>query len=277
MHDGTLRLFIDSKYHDRCKPRTINAALQVVRHILNLCATTWRDENSLTWLSQAPKITMEKLGNTPAKPYPLSWKEQDRLMGFMNRDLAEACLFKVNTGLREQEVCHLKWEWEYDVVGYDTSIFIIPGEIVKNEEDRLVIMNDIARSVIESRRGNHNGYVFPSPQTGGRRDRLNSSGWRLAWRKAGLPISKEWKRGVHNLKHTFGRRLRAAGVSFEDRQILLGHKNGSMTTHYSGPEILNLIEAANKVCHQRKEAVLRLVSSPAKLPQAGPKLVGVNG
>lgn len=29
---------------------------------------------------------------------------------------------------------------------------------------------------------------------------------------------------VHDLKHTYGRRLRAAGVSFEDRQDLLGHK-----------------------------------------------------
>ena len=29
---------------------------------------------------------------------------------------------------------------------------------------------------------------------------------------------------VHDLKHTFGHRLRAAGVSFEDRQDLLGIK-----------------------------------------------------
>jgi len=33
--------------------------------------------------------------------------------------------------------------------------------------------------------------------------------WRPAWRKAGLPVNDEYKRGVHNLKHTFGRRLRA--------------------------------------------------------------------
>jgi integrase len=52
---------------------------------------------------------------------------------------------------------------------------------------------------------------------------------------------------VHDMKHTFGRRLRAAGVSFEDRQILLGHKTSSVTSHYSGAELHNLIEAANKV------------------------------
>jgi integrase len=52
---------------------------------------------------------------------------------------------------------------------------------------------------------------------------------------------------VHDLKHTFGRRLRAAGVSFEDRQDLLGHKSGRITTHYSAAELANLIAAAEKV------------------------------
>ncbi len=42
---------------------------------------------------------------------------------------------------------------------------------------------------------------------------------------------------VHDLKHTYGRRLRAAGVSFEDRQDLLGHKSGRITTHYSAAEL----------------------------------------
>ena len=37
-------------------------------------------------------------------------------------------------------------------------------------------------------------------------------------------------------RHTFGRRFRAAGVSFEDRQDLLGHKSGRITTHYSAAE-----------------------------------------
>ena len=53
---------------------------------------------------------------------------------------------------------------------------------------------------------------------------------------------------VHDLKHTFGRRLRAAGVSFEDRQDLLGHKSSRITTHYSSAELTSLIAAAEKVC-----------------------------
>ena len=70
---------------------------------------------------------------------------------------------------------------------------------------------------------------------------------------------------VHDLKHTFGRRLRAAGVSFEDRQDLLGHRSGRITTHYSAAELSRLIEAANSVCERsgkRPElVVLRRLSS----------------
>jgi len=53
---------------------------------------------------------------------------------------------------------------------------------------------------------------------------------------------------VHDLKHTLGRRLRAAGVSFEDRQDLFGHKNGRITTHYSAAELKSFIAAPEKVC-----------------------------
>ena len=77
---------------------------------------------------------------------------------------------------------------------------------------------------------------------------------------------------VHDLKHTFGRRLRAAGVSFEDRQGLLGHKSRWITTHYSGPELANLIAAAEKVCEDKKfpqiPAKIGLLSSTKyKLPR----------
>jgi hypothetical protein len=72
---------------------------------------------------------------------------------------------------------------------------------------------------------------------------MNNTSWQNARKRAGLPQVR-----VHDLKHTFGRRLRAAGVSFEDRQDLLGHKSGRITTHYSAAELSNLLEAAEKAC-----------------------------
>ena len=70
---------------------------------------------------------------------------------------------------------------------------------------------------------------------------MHNTGRQEARKRVQLPHVR-----VHDLKHTFGRRLRAAGVSFEDRQDLLGHRAGRITTHYSAAELANLIEAANK-------------------------------
>ena len=78
--------------------------------------------------------------------------------------------------------------------------------------------------------------------------RMHNSGWKSAWTRAGLPVSRDIKRGVHNLKHTFGQRLWAAGVPLETRKVLLGHKNSDITTHYSAPEIAELLSAVNRIC-----------------------------
>jgi len=56
-------------------------------------------------------------------------------------------LFKVNTGCRDQEVCGLRWEWEVEVPELETTVFLIPGDRVKNGDERLVVLNRVARAV----------------------------------------------------------------------------------------------------------------------------------
>ena len=53
-------------------------------------------------------------------------------------------------------------------------------------------------------------------------------------------------------------RLRCAGVSEEDRSDLLGHKSGSITTHYSAPEVGGLLKSVEKICERRPDTVLRV-------------------
>jgi integrase len=156
----------------------------------------------------------------------------------------------------------------------NTSVFIIPKFFdeakrhgVKNREDRLVVLNSLAREVIEGQRGIHPEYVFLNSR-GRPVRRMCREAWRAARKKAKLLHVR-----VHDLKHTYGRRLRAAGVSFEDRQDLLGHKSARITTHYSAPELLNLIQASERICQdsrhksdtlvilRKKRAELRLVNS----------------
>jgi hypothetical protein len=51
------------------------------------------------------------------------------------------------------------------------------------------------------------------------------------------------------LKHTFGRRL-----------CLLGHKTGDITSHYSAPELSELIRAANAVLKAQESTLFRVVT-----------------
>ena len=257
VHMGSLQGFIADRRRQGVKARTINYALQTVRHILNLAAGEWLDEYGLTWLASAPKIKLLPQQDA-RKPYPLSWEEQTCLLKELPLHLARMMLFKVNTGCREQEVCGLRWDWEVAVPELDTSVFIIPEQAVKNREERLVVINSVAQSVIDQVRGEHPEYVFT--YKGHRVTAMNNTAWQRARKRAGLDHVR-----IHDLKHTFGRRLRAAGVIFEDRQDLLGHRSGRITTHYSAAELENLIEAANKVCgtESRKSPALVLLKRKA--------------
>ena len=243
VHLGTLQPFIAARRAQGIKTKSINLALAVVRRILNLAARLWRDENGMTWLETAPLIQMLPVTDA-RKPYPLSWEEQRQLFQALPDHLARMCLFKVNTGCREQEVCQLRWDWEVRVPELNTSVFIIPGAVVKNREDRLVVLNRVARSVIDEVRATRAEYVFTYKDSPVKK--INNTAWKRARKAVGLPQVR-----VHDLKHTYGRRLRAAGVPNETRKVLLGHKNSDITTHYSAPELEELFEATNRVCGEK--------------------------
>jgi integrase len=260
VHMGSLEPFVAQRRRDAVKTKTINLALGVVRRILNLASSEWMDEHGMTWLESAPKIKLFPVTDARA-PYPLAHEEQALLFRELPDHLARMALFKVNTGTREQEVCGLRWEDEVKVPELETSVFVLPADRVKNGEERLVVLNRVAKSVIDAQRGVHTIYVFAharrnkgeaKPVT-----KMNNTAWKSARERAAeawterhgeaAPAGFQRVR-VHDLKHTFGRRLRAAGVGFEDRQDLLGHRSGRITTHYSQAELTNLIEAADRVC-----------------------------
>lgn len=265
VHMGTVGVYIRDRRMQGIRTGTIRRDLAVVRRVMNLAARLWRDENGLSWLETPPLIVLPK-DRDPRRPYPLSWDEQRLLFPLLPAHLERMALFKVNTGCREQEVCGLRWEWEVPVPELGTSVFLIPEGQVKNGEDRLVVLNRVSSSVVEGQRGEHPDYVFPYGED--RITRMDNSGWRRARERAAERYRKAFGTGcpegfrklrVHDLKHTFGRRLRAVGVSYEDRQDLLGHRSGRITTHYSASELENLIEAANRVCAEKSRKSPALV------------------
>lgn len=246
VHAGTIRLFVKHELSRWLAPKSINNAIGVASTVLNRAARVWRNDDGTPWLKQAPaQLSRLSTKGKQAKPYPLSWVKQDRLFGFLPRHLADAALFGVNTGLRDQEMCQLLWDWEVYVQDLEQSVFVLPAEITKNNLERVVVLNRAASSVVESRRGIHESYVFT--YRGNPISRLHSSAWKRCWKKAKLPVEQGILKGVHNLRHTFGRRLRAAGVPLETRKALVGHADGDITTHYSAAELEELTNAVEKV------------------------------
>jgi integrase len=147
----------------------------------------WRSETNpirasdRPWLTTAPLIQMQRHPNK-RRPYPLSLGEERLLFSELAGHLVSMALFKVNTGLREQEVVNLRWEWEVPVPELKTSIFVIPKGYVKNGLDRYVVLNRIAESVIERCRGQHPEFVFT--RAGQPVTRIYNSGWKAARRRA---------------------------------------------------------------------------------------------
>jgi integrase len=184
IHMGGLQPWIEHRRKEGVSIGTINHGLQVVRRILNLAAGQWVDEYEMTWLQAPAKILLIPHNNDKRKPYPLSWEEQKRLIDELPAHLVEMDLFAVNTGCRDAEICGLQWEYEIDVPELGTTVFIVPGSGVKNGDDRLIILNRVAKSVVEACRGRDPKYVFS--YNGRCIVRILNSAWKKARTRANL-------------------------------------------------------------------------------------------
>ena len=131
VHHDTLAPYIRFRLDKGRSPGTINRDLAVVRRILNLAARLWRDETDRPWLPVAPLIQMQRHPHR-ARALPAFGRRATPAVLRAQGHLASMALFKVNTGLREQEVVNLRWQWESNIPELGTSIFVIPRDYVKN-------------------------------------------------------------------------------------------------------------------------------------------------
>jgi len=182
VHGGTLKSFIDHRLAQGRQHNTINLALAVVRRIVNLAAAEWIDEHGLTWLSHAPKIKFIPVTRVK-KPYTLNWNEQKKFFAQLPAHLLAMATFSVNTGCRDQEVCGLRWDWECFIPELKTTLFVLPSEAAKNGQERIIILNTLAKEVIEKQRGQHDTFVFTYRNR--RIHRIYNNGWKKGMEKSG--------------------------------------------------------------------------------------------
>lgn len=286
VHNGTLDGFKKARKAAGRKHKTINLSLSVVRRILNLAARDWRDENGHTWLMTAPMITMLPLVDQ-RPPRPIMWDEQRRLLPALPDHLAEMALFVLHTGVRDEVVCNLQWEWEVPVPQLGISIFLVPEAHVKGElgrkSARVLVCNTVAQSIIERQRGKHDTHVFVYRRE--RKKHLDQEP-KMPYRPVGTMNNTAWQNGrktaglgdlhVHDLRHTVGLRLREASVPDRTQDDILWHANKSMTAHYSMAQLVEIFEALEKIKDETNrwnvslESLIRQAAEgrvPVKSPQ----------
>jgi len=172
-----------------------NRKIALAGRILQLAATVWCfPGTNLTWLARTPLILLEK-GHRARRPYPLDEREQQLLLSELPAHAAAMAAFAINTGVRDRELCQLKWSWEHRISTPDTpngwrSVFVLPGEVVKNGEPRMIVLNDAAQAILERARGRQRRFVFVSPRRTPLRH-LRSAGWCRARRRAAQRY-REW-------------------------------------------------------------------------------------
>jgi integrase len=262
-----LEIFKQDRLAAGIKNATINRSLVVARTIMNRAARVWRDDGK-PWLPSSPLIEMMDESEQRRPPYPITWAEQVQLVTALPQHLQRPVLFALNTGARDENVCGLKWSWEVRVPELQRSVFVVPAAAFKGKRNHVLILNDAAWSIVEACRGQHSEFVFvyrrervknfdQAPVMEYRRiETMNNTGWQRARQAAGLVRVR-----VHDLRHTFGQRLRDAGVNEEDRALLLGHAIEGMPQHYATATVARLVDAANRVQHTvDRTTLLRVVN-----------------
>ena len=201
------------------------------------------------------KLTLLPLLGHQREPRPISWGEQRKLLPLLPDHLARMALFTLNTGVRDDVVCNLRWSWKIKVPELGVSVFDVPCEHVKGgRRSRIVVCNSVAQSVVEVVCGQHPEFVFVY-----RRERVKNTGQTpvMPYRPIEVMNNTAWQNGrktaglgdlhIHDLRHTVGMRLREAGVPESTAADVLWHSVKTMTQHYSMAQIADLHAALEKI------------------------------
>ena len=242
------------------KAKTINLALDRVRRILNLATRAWREKGK-PWLPGVPPIITMLPQEDQRPPMQLSWKEQREHLHKLPAHLARLALFDLNTGLRDEPLCNLRWEWEVPLLDLGYSVFVVPKRYVKGrKQDRVVVCNSVAQSIIESVRGMHAEFVFVYSQAVEKPryrpiETMNNTAWQK-WRlRCGLGNFRP-----HDMRHTVGMRLREAGAGEATRADILWHSREGMTAHYSMAQVIEIRAALELITDEKHASNVSLAS-----------------
>lgn len=227
------RYLIDSGF----KPSTISRKLLSIKYLLEW---GWHTK-CIQYRFPLPKLVKQ----VPSAPKWLTKTEQHALLRHfeqvgLERDIAIVKIL-LNTGLRVQELCNLRW--------LDIKLFERKGSLIvrnsKGEKYRTVPLNKDARNAFH--RINYQKYTGSDKFVfQGQRGPLTSRGVQLMLNRH---ISKSSLSPIspHQLRHTFCKNLVDANVSLEKVALLAGHEKLDTTKIYCKPSQSDLSAAVSLI------------------------------
>jgi integrase len=141
--------------------------------------------------------------------------EQDQIW----QDFFKMCVY---TGARCGDVERMAW----DEINFLRGLWTLSAETTKGKKTVDIALDPTALEILESRKGNSSKWVFPSPR---RSQSGHISESKAAWTRI-LTAAKIENFRVHDLRHTLGAFLAAAGASELQIGKQLGHAPGSPAT-----------------------------------------------
>ncbi len=204
-----------AKRREEVSPRTVNAALSLLRRMFNL-AIDW----GLCEVNPYKRGMMLAEQEKPTRI--LSLDEQERLLAAAPDHLRDLIEFALNTGMRRGEILSLKWE----------RVDWARGEITvaetKTRRVRTIGINSVVAAILKRRRKLGGQHIFT--WNGKAFERFDKT-WAKAVNDAGIP-----RITFHDLRHTFATRLVELGYDIAIIRSLLGHRSIVTTQRYAHPQ-----------------------------------------
>lgn len=232
-----LRQYKHALVSNSFKPQTINRRILSLKYFLEW---GW-DTKKIKYRFPVPKTVKQSV----AIPKWLDKNQQNSLLRHIERyaSIRDRCIITIllNTGLRVQELCDIKWS--------DVSLGERKGRLIvqsgKGNKYREVPLNKDAREAFFALNYKENAGESTNVFYG-QRGVLTPRGVQLMLKRV-LNNSVLKDITPHQLRHSFCKNLVDAGISLEKVAALAGHERLDTTKLYCQPSFDDLSEAVEKI------------------------------
>jgi len=203
---------------ERCKtvsPATTNRCLALLKTMFNK-AIVWGRFNGLN-----PVKNVDFFKENNIRVRYLEKEQIAKLLESYGEPLRSIMIVALNTGMRKNEIFHLKWQ---DIDFNREVIYIVK---TKNGDMRELPMNKAVKTTLmKVLKQSDTPYIFPN-KDGKPLSNIRKS-FSTALQRSGISDFR-----FHDLRHTFASQLSMSGVDLHIIMELMGHKSLKMTLRYA--------------------------------------------